>query len=108
MFRLGGARTLRGFKESQFIGSRVGWTNLEYRFLLARRSFFFGFIDGGYYFRPEDVVRAIQKADAFKYGYGLGIQLESGLGVLGVSFAIGSDSPSFSGGKIHFGLINDF
>ncbi len=108
MFRLGGSRSLRGFRESQFIGSRIGWSNLEYRFLLARRSFFFGFVDGGYYFRPEDTVRKIPKSDAFKYGYGIGIQLETGLGILGVSFAIGSDNASFSNGKIHFGLINDF
>ncbi|MBI5473858.1 MAG: BamA/TamA family outer membrane protein [Ignavibacteriae bacterium] len=108
MFRLGGSRTLRGFRESQFIGSRVGWSNLEYRFLLARRSFFFGFVDGGYYFRPADAVRSIPKSDAFKYGYGIGIQLETGLGILGVSFALGSDNTSFSNGTIHFGLINDF
>lgn len=108
MFRLGGARSLRGFRESQFVGSRVAWSNLEYRFILARRSFFYGFFDTGYYFRPEDTERKSPKAEAFKYGYGIGVQLETGLGVMGVSFAIGSDNPSFSNGKIHFGLINEF
>lgn len=108
MFRLGGSRTLRGFRENQFIGSRVGWTNAEYRFLLARRSFLYGFVDAGYYARPADDVRGLPKAEAFKYGYGIGIQLETGLGVLGVSFAIGSENTSFSAGKIHFGLINEF
>jgi outer membrane protein insertion porin family len=108
MFRLGGARSLRGFRESQFVGSRVAWSNLEYRFVLARRSFFYGFFDTGYYFRPEDTERKSPKAEAFKYGYGIGVQLETGLGVMGVSFAIGSDNPSFSNGKIHFGLINEF
>jgi len=108
MFRLGGSRSLRGFRESQFIGSRIGWMNTEYRFLLARRSFFYGFFDAGYYFRPADEVRKISKTDAFKYGYGIGIQVETGLGVLGVSFALGSDTPSFSNGTIHFGLINEF
>ncbi|MEO8166855.1 MAG: POTRA domain-containing protein [bacterium] len=110
MFRLGGSRSLRGFRESQFIGSRLGWSNTEYRFLLARRSFFYGFIDAGYYFRPADDSRQVPvaKSAGFKYGYGIGIQLETGLGVLAVSFAIGSDTPSFTNGKIHFGLINDF
>lgn len=108
MFRLGGSRTLRGFREHQFLGSRIGWVNTEYRFLLARRSFFFGFVDAGYYLRPADDVRHLPKTDAFKYGYGIGIQLETGLGVLGVSFALGSDTPSFSNGNIHFGLINEF
>ncbi len=110
MFRLGGARSLRGFRESQFIGSRLAWSNTEYRFLLARRSFFYGFVDAGYYFRPADNARQVPilKSEGFKYGYGIGIQLETGLGVLAVSFAIGSDTPSFTSGKIHFGLINEF
>src|SRR5206468_12862099 len=56
MFRLGGTRTLRGYRENQFIGSRIAWSNTEYRFLLARRSFIYGFVDGGYYLRPADGV----------------------------------------------------
>ncbi|MBI4534901.1 MAG: BamA/TamA family outer membrane protein [Ignavibacteriae bacterium] len=107
MFRLGGARTLRGYRENQFLGSRLAWANTEYRFLLARRSFLYGFIDTGYYFRPADDARSIPKSDAFKYGYGIGVQLETGLGNLGVSFALGQGD-SFSNGKIHFGLINEF
>ncbi|MBX2992528.1 MAG: BamA/TamA family outer membrane protein [Bacteroidetes bacterium] len=108
MFRLGGSRSLRGFRENQFLGSRLTWSNTEYRFLLARRSFFYGFVDAGYYFRPEEIDRLIPKAEGFRYGYGIGIQLETGIGVLAVSFAIGSDNPSFGNGKIHFGLVNDF
>jgi outer membrane protein insertion porin family len=46
-------------------------------------------------------------ADGFKTGYGIGIQVETGLGVMGVSFALG-EGDSFSNGKIHFGLINEF
>ncbi len=107
MFRLGGARTLRGYRENQFIGSRIAWSNTEYRFLLARRSFFYGFFDGGYYFRPSDDVRGIARSDAFKYGYGIGVQLETGLGNLGVSFALGQGD-TFGKAKIHFGVINEF
>jgi outer membrane protein insertion porin family len=107
MFRFGGAKTLRGYRENQFLGSRVAWSNFEYRFLLARRSFFYGFIDAGYYSRPADELRAIPKSEAFKYGYGIGIQFESGLGNLGVSFALGQGD-TFTQGKIHVGLINEF
>ena len=52
MFRLGGASTLRGYREGQFLGSRLVWTNLEYRFLVAPRSYFYGFIDIGYIVQP--------------------------------------------------------
>lgn len=102
LYRLGGTSTLRGYLENQFLGSRIMWTNLEYRFLLARRSYIFTFFDTGYYFNS-----AIDKQEDFKLGYGLGLSIETGLGVLGVSFALGQGD-SFSEGKIHFGIINEF
>jgi outer membrane protein insertion porin family len=107
MFRFGGARTLRGYRENQFIGSRVAWTNAEYRFLVGRRSFIFGFLDNGYYSRPADLERNIPAEDGFKYGYGFGLRTDSPLGYISVSFALGQGD-SFSQGKIHIGLINDF
>jgi outer membrane protein insertion porin family len=107
MFRFGGARTLRGYRENQFMGSRIAWTNAEYRLLLGRRSFLFGFFDTGYYSRPADTVRDIPAEDGVKYGYGIGMRTDTPLGNLSVSFALGQGD-SFSQGKIHIGLINDF
>jgi outer membrane protein assembly factor BamA len=102
LYRLGGTSTLRGYLENQFLGSRIAWTNLEYRFLLARRSYIFTFFDTGYYFNS-----AVDKKEDYKLGYGLGLSIETGLGILGVSFALGQGD-SFSEGKIHFGIINEF
>ncbi|MDR3668069.1 MAG: POTRA domain-containing protein [Ignavibacteriaceae bacterium] len=102
LYRLGGTSTLRGYLENQFLGSRIAWSNTEYRFLLARRSYIFTFFDTGYYFNS-----AVDKKEDFKLGYGLGLSIETGLGVLGVSFALGQGD-SFSEGKIHFGIINEF
>lgn len=107
LFRLGGNSTLRGYREEQFLGSRILWTNFEYRFLLTRRTYAFAFFDTGYYLRNSDSRRNIPKAEDFLYGYGLGLNLETGLGVLGVSFALG-EGDSFTDGKIHFGLVNEF
>jgi outer membrane protein insertion porin family len=107
MYRFGGTTTLRGYRENQFLGTRVAWTNAEYRFLLGRRSYVYGFVDAGYYFRPQDDIRLTPKAEDFKHGYGLGLQVETALGYLGVSYALG-EGDSFSTGKIHFGLINEF
>jgi outer membrane protein assembly factor BamA len=107
LFRLGGTSSLRGYREDQFLGSRILWTNLEYRFLLTRRTFAFLFFDTGYYLREADVERNILKNEDYLYGYGLGLNIETSLGVLGVSFALG-EADSFSDGKIHFGLINEF
>jgi len=107
LFRMGGFNSLRGYKEDQFLGSRIIWGNLEYRFLLTSRTYFFVFFDNGYFLRKEDVERNIPKLEGYKTGYGLGINLETSLGILGVSFALGQGD-SFSDGKIHFGIINSF
>lgn len=107
LFRLGGTSTLRGYREEQFLGSRIFWSNIEYRFLLTRRTFAFAFFDTGYYLRNAEPERNILKAEDFLYGYGLGLNLETGLGVLAVSFALGQGD-SFTDGKIHFGLVNEF
>lgn len=107
LFRLGGTNTLRGYRENQFLGSRIAWTNAEYRFLLARRSYVFGFFDTGYYFVPADETNGISSSQEMKYGYGIGIRMETSLGNIGVSFAFGQGD-SFSDGKIHVGLANTF
>jgi outer membrane protein assembly factor BamA len=107
LFRLGGNNTLRGYRESQYLGSRIFWSNLEYRFLLTRRTYVFLFTDNGYYLRKEEPDRNILKMESFKSGYGAGINLETGLGVLAVSYAIAAGD-NFSNGKIHFGIVNEF
>ena len=106
-YLLGGAYTLRGYREKQFMGNRMLWTNLEYRFLFAPRSFGFLFYDTGYFLRSEDSSRALQELSGFKMGYGAGINIETGLGILSVSFAL-APGDSFKDGKIHFGILNEF
>lgn len=107
LFRLGGTLSLRGYREEQFLGNRVFWSNLEFRSLLTRRSYGFIFFDTGYYLRNAEPERQILKSEDFKIGYGLGLSLETGLGVLAVSFALG-EGDSFGDGKIHFGIVNEF
>lgn len=107
MYFLGGTNSLRGYREKQFTAGRVAWSNLEYRYLLSRRSFAFLFFDTGYYLRNENIENSITKIEGFKIGYGLGLNIETGLGVLGVSFAL-AKGDSFSDGKIHFGIVNEF
>lgn len=107
LYRIGGTNTLRGYREEQFLGSRIFWSNLEYRALFTRRSFGFVFFDTGYYLRPADEEKNILKSEEFLYGFGLGLNLETGLGVLRVSYALGKGD-TFSDGKIHFGILNEF
>lgn len=107
LYKLGGTNTLRGYRENQFLGNRIFWSNLEYRYLLSDRSFAFLFFDAGYFLRNEDIENNIKRLSEIKLGYGLGMNLETALGIMGISFALGSGD-SFSEGKIHFGLINEF
>jgi outer membrane protein insertion porin family len=107
LFRLGGANTLRGYSEDQFLGNRITWTNLEYRLLLSQRTFTFAFLDTGYFLRNADPQLKVQKSEGFKIGYGVGFNVETSLGILSVSFAL-ARGDSFSDGKIHFGIVNQF
>ena len=101
-FWFGGSRTLRGYRENQFSAPLISWVNLEYRFLLNKNSRVFLFNDWGYYQQ-----RSPAELKELLYGYGLGIRLETPLGILGVDYGLGKGD-SFSRGKIHFGLVNTF
>jgi outer membrane protein insertion porin family len=107
LFQLGGATTLRGYREGQFLGSRLVWSNLEYRILMASQSFVFGFIDAGYIVQPAITSIARAASEQTKIGYGVGVQLDSGIGLIGVSIALG-EGDTFSTAKLHIRLINAF
>ncbi len=107
LFYLGGTNSLRGYREKQFLGNRVLWTNFEYRFLFSKYSYGYLFFDTGYFQLNENSIFALQAQKEFKVGYGFGINIETGIGILGISFALGKGD-SFTDGKIHFAIINEF
>lgn len=107
LYFLGGTNSLRGYREKQFQGNRILWTNFEYRYLFGNRSFGFLFFDTGYFLKNGNQSLSIQKQSDFKIGYGFGLTIETGIGILGLSFALGKGD-SFTEGKIHFGIINTF
>ncbi|KAA3611301.1 MAG: hypothetical protein D8M58_15145 [Calditrichaeota bacterium] len=99
----GGAKTLRGYRENQFRGDLTAWMNLEYRFLLGRNSRIFLFNDwGAYHFKDSQT-----EIEEILPGYGIGLRLNTGLGIMAVDFGLGKGD-DFSQAKIHFGLINRF
>jgi outer membrane protein insertion porin family len=107
LYKLGGATSLRGYRENQFLGQRIAWVNTEYRFLLEKRSYAFLFLDNGYYLQKANSLLGTAENEGYKMGYGLGIAFESSLGIINVSFAL-AKGDGFSQGKIHFGLANEF
>jgi outer membrane protein insertion porin family len=106
LFRLGGATTLRGYQEGQFLGSQLLWTNLEYRFIVTPLSFFYVFFDFGY-IAPFSNDLGLRISEQDKIGYGIGVRMDSALGLIGVSIALG-EGDTFSTAKIHIRLINEF
>ncbi|MEX2117383.1 MAG: POTRA domain-containing protein [Bacteroidota bacterium] len=107
LFRLGGATTLRGYRENQFQGSRIGWASLEYRFLTGGRSYFYGFLDGGYVSVPDRPAAGLTPVELTRLGYGTGARLETGLGLITVGLAFG-EGDTFRTAKLHLRLSNEF
>ncbi|MFC1501990.1 BamA/TamA family outer membrane protein [bacterium] len=102
--RFGGSRTLRGYDEDAFRGSLAAWFNVEYRYILARHSRVFVFIDGGMYQRREEEEGLVKGT---KFGYGFGIRIETQLGLIGIDYGIG-EGDGLLKGKVHVGLVNSF
>jgi len=106
LYRTGGQHSLRGFDEQSIFSSWYHITNIEPRFLFNENSYFYAFFDLGIF---PDLSQSI--STRFKYGFGIGLALETKIGIFGLSYALGSDTQEallFRNGKIHFGYINLF
>lgn len=105
--RIGGNSTIRGYREEQFLASAAGWANIELRYSLSRKSFASFFYDAGYYKKPFDDITQSPQQKGFIAGSGIGLRIDTSLGIFGISYAISKGS-SILDGIVHFGLINDF
>lgn len=108
LYRVGGSGSVRGYRDAEFQGARVAWGALEGRALIAPRSHVALFVDAGYFSRPPDPIRpSIPSAERWLVGYGISGQIETAIGLVRLSYALGKDD-SFDTGKISFGLVNLF
>jgi outer membrane protein assembly factor BamA len=103
-YRLGGAKSVRGYNEDQFHGQRVGTASIELRIGKPYRSRLYTFYDIGYFsFTDEELI----KADGIIKGFGIGLETFSAMG--DVSLAIGfPESFSFETAKLHVSLLQRF
>jgi outer membrane protein assembly factor BamA len=100
-FYLGGAATLRGYRENQFHGSRVALSRWEIRFGRASYENLYFFVDGGYVFRmKEDTSGTASRENLFRAGYGFGIRTMTKLGDVDLSFGVG-EKLSLQQTKVH-------
>ncbi len=98
MFLLGGARSLRGYRENQFRGEKTGCLNLEYRFGEESRLFLFN--DTGAYYRSG-------QGWEVRNGSGFGVVSSSQFGIVELSFGVGEEL-SLSSTRIHISLTEKF
>ena len=101
LYRIGGATTLRGYREEQFRGARIAWINLEYRLITGKMSRIFVFGDGAI------INGRHSEEDISKYSYGGGIRLSTAIGQIGIDYGLGEDD-TFTNGKVHVRLIGSF
>ncbi|MDD4790589.1 MAG: BamA/TamA family outer membrane protein [Candidatus Cloacimonetes bacterium] len=101
LYSMGGYASLRGYREDEFKSSRLAWTNLELRYMLAAETMIYTFYDQGYmHSREEDPVYDL-------WGIGAGIKLGTRLGILSIEYGLGYRDKSFSSlglGMIHLGV----
>ncbi len=107
-FYIGGARTVRGYRENQFHGRRVGHLRNELRLGHTPREGLYIFADGGYVLqetaRPDGSAAETGTGLA---GFGFGVRSASRLGRIDLSFAVG-DEVSLQATKVHVLLEQNF
>lgn len=105
LFRFGGSLNFRGYNEEQFGASHTAWINAEYRFLLDKTSYLFGFHTRGWT-RTPDLISENGRITGFEtwlQSLGLGLAYRTRLGLLTFTYAK-SPEDAFDNAKIHFSI----
>lgn len=104
LLRIGGNKLLRGFDEESIYASTYIFGSIEYRLLLQKNAYMSVFYDFAYARTKFE-----SKVDNnFPFGFGVGINFESKIGIFGLSYALGQQKHqpiSFRNSKIHFGYV---
>lgn len=102
MFALGGANTIRGFREREFLTNLYGYANLEVQFLLAPGS------RASVFAVPALINRAGTDVTwRREIGYGAGLESGSRDWTFGISYALNPDREP-GDGFVHLRVTNNF
>ncbi|MBM3214099.1 hypothetical protein FJZ36_04210 [Candidatus Poribacteria bacterium] len=97
---MGGASTLRGYREREYRGTRRVLAGVEYRILTGPDSHVFAFLDVG-------KIAGASPATSVKYGYGIGANLESRGGIVRLDYGLAPGVSPLEG-KVHIRLGTSF
>ena len=107
LFRIGGNRRLRGFDEESILASWYNILTVEWRFLFGNNSYAYVFGDVAYMQNKS----IDSNYDDWPFGFGVGIALETKVGIFGLSYALGARQGNpilFQNSKLHFGYVYSF
>ncbi len=109
LYRIGGNRLLRGFDEESIFASFYNISTLEYRLIIANRSYLFAFGDYGFVQTPIYVDNQITNSQLV--GFGAGMSFETKAGNFRISYALGKHDTNpidTRSSKIHLGYQSLF
>lgn len=106
-FRIGGSRRLRGFDEESILSTWYNVLTLEWRFLFGKNSY--AYLFGDFCYTQRKTIEGFSQD--FPIGFGVGVALETKIGVFGLSYALGTQQGNpiqFNNSKVHFGYVYSF
>ena len=106
-FRTGGSQRLRGFDEESILATWYNVFTLEWRFLFGRNSY--AYVFGDFAYLQKKTINA--DTHDFPIGFGVGVALETKVGIFGLSYALGTQQGNpilFNNSKVHFGYVYSF
>lgn len=98
-FYIGGSETVRGYRYGEMIGEKALVLNGEYRFQVTKAIHGVVFVDAGNAWKREESM----SLSSLKKGYGLGVRLDTPIGVIRIDYGIGEE-----GGRAYFSLGQSF
>jgi outer membrane protein insertion porin family len=101
-FSMGGADTLRGYKDDQYRGNSMLRGTVEYRIPLVKKVQGVLFVDSGYAWDKRYDEKNFDLG-LIKVGYGVGVRINSPLGPIKLDYGRGSN-----GGRFHFSFGGQF
>ncbi|NCQ15041.1 MAG: hypothetical protein GW810_09615, partial [Flavobacteriales bacterium] len=105
LFRLGGAKNIRGFDEERLLASTFSILNLEYRYKTNLDAYLYTITDFGY------LNNALVKQNSNLYSLGFGYKFRAKMGVINLSYVLGiinNHQINLQDAKIQFNLKTVF
>ncbi|MEO0079251.1 MAG: BamA/TamA family outer membrane protein [candidate division WOR-3 bacterium] len=101
LYRLGGAQSVRGYREGSFVSSRVVWLNSELWLRFGQRARIYPFFDLGLYQSLPD------RQWHWAPGYGIGGRWQTGPGLFGLDYGVAFQESPLRG-KVHLSYEGGF